>query len=156
MPGSFGSERFNQTARNGDGESSFLSDSALRSAGFQEKRDFPFSLTLVFFFPFIFFFLFLFFLLSRPPPPPPLKPSFCYPSSFVSSSSVGVVEGHPAHRLSFRDGRRAKQEESERRSGRPQYSVWSSLSARTGSEGHRLSGNAEGVNTESSSTAGLH
>lgn len=42
--GSFQSERFNQTGEKEDGESSFLSDSALRSAGFfQEKRDFPFS-----------------------------------------------------------------------------------------------------------------
>lgn len=41
----FKSERFNQTGEKGDGESSFLSDTALRSAGFQEKRDFPFFLT---------------------------------------------------------------------------------------------------------------
>lgn len=40
---SFQTEGFNQTGEKEDGESSFLSDSALRSAGFPEKRDFPFS-----------------------------------------------------------------------------------------------------------------
>lgn len=102
--GSFQSERFNQTGEKEDGESSFLSDSALRSAGFQEKRDFPFS-SLQRVVSFVSSSLF-FFPLPLCHPSPHVYPIF---SSILALSlsllfailfPVGVVEGHSAHWLS--------------------------------------------------------